>query len=480
MKNKLYLLILLLPIFFFAHLAQAASIYTASSASNVNVNQSFTVTINTNTEGAYINNAEGIVSFPNDLLSVSSINSSDSIFSMWVEQPKFSNVAGTITFNGGIPTPGFIGSRGKILSITFQAKKAGTAIISFSSANVFANDGMGTDITSGKTGSTINIGNVVVKTPPPVKVVPKKKTESDITPPTNLKVIPFITADDFVSLKISSVDKESGLDKYQISIDGKVVSEVEADVNPITVILPATIAGSHEVSVIAYDNAGNLTEKIVPFQFPEMKAPIIVEYPTSIKKGEVIKISGTSYPDTNVRIFMDNGEALPKSYLVNTDDAGKFSFTSDFINTVGTLSFWADAERASNVISPISEKYFVVVNNTPFINLSLWMIHILLICIPILLLLILIFYIIYHAYHKLRKMRRRLLTDMKQTEDESHKIFGLLNEDVKQSIKIFKKKDIKERLTADDKETVDSLSKDVEEAEEYFQKRFKNIREKDL
>jgi hypothetical protein len=77
-------------------------------------------------------------------------------------------------------------------------------------------------------------------------------------------------------------------------------------------------------------------------------------------------------------------------------------------------------------------------------------------------------------------MRRRLLLDLEQTESEAHKIFRILKDDVKESITIFNNKEIQEKLTQDENNTINTLSKDVEEAEEYFAKRIKNIEEKDL
>ena len=119
--------------------------------------------VEVDTLGKAINNVESIIQFPSDLLEVISLDSNSSIFSIWAEQPNFSNNAGRITFNGGIPNPGFQGSAGKILSIIFKTKKAGIASVIFSNSAVRENDGLGTDILNERFGSNINIiyaGNV--------------------------------------------------------------------------------------------------------------------------------------------------------------------------------------------------------------------------------------------------------------------------------------------------------------------------------
>ena len=99
-----------------------------------------------------------------------SISKGDSIFSLWVEEPTYSNISGIITFNGGIPAPGFTGSYGTAISVVVKAKKVGQASIIFSDAAVRANDGLGTNVLNTKTGKTISI---VAKEEPVIKEIPK-------------------------------------------------------------------------------------------------------------------------------------------------------------------------------------------------------------------------------------------------------------------------------------------------------------------
>jgi hypothetical protein len=82
---------------------------------------------------------------------------SGSIFSLWVEEPSYSNITGIITFNGGIPTPGFTGSNGTAISIVVKAKEVGQANFIFSDSAVRANDGLGTDVLNSKNGKTLSI-----------------------------------------------------------------------------------------------------------------------------------------------------------------------------------------------------------------------------------------------------------------------------------------------------------------------------------
>jgi len=172
LKLKIVLSVFFLLIFslFFSCKADAATLSVLPNNATVSVGNIISVRVVTNTQGDSINNVESTVQFPSDLLEVVSVNKDSSIFSLWVEEPKFSNSAGTVTFNGGVANPGFNGSNGTLVSITFRAKKTGTASIIFSNSAIRKNDGLGTDITSGENSGTIQIG-----TP--------KKIEVPVVPP---------------------------------------------------------------------------------------------------------------------------------------------------------------------------------------------------------------------------------------------------------------------------------------------------------
>lgn len=140
-----------------AQVASASTIYFSPSSGDYTVGGILTANIMVNTGGVPINNADAIINFPSSLLEVVSVSKSGSIFSLWVEEPAFSNAAGTISFNGGIPTPGFNGSAGKLLTVTFRVRKSGVSSLVFSTASVRANDGLGTDILKTKSQAKYNL-----------------------------------------------------------------------------------------------------------------------------------------------------------------------------------------------------------------------------------------------------------------------------------------------------------------------------------
>ncbi len=142
---------------FSANVAYAATLYFSPSSGNFSVGDLLNTGVLVNTQSKSINNADAVINFPSALLEVVSVTKSGSVFSLWVEEPAFSNGAGTISFNGGLPTPGFNGTAGKIINVVFRVKNAGSASLIFSSAAVRANDGYGTDILQTKSQAQFNL-----------------------------------------------------------------------------------------------------------------------------------------------------------------------------------------------------------------------------------------------------------------------------------------------------------------------------------
>lgn len=176
-KKIFHKLILTLTFFFaFSVTVNAATLSISSNLASVIVGNTVSLSVIVNSEGVAINNAEAVVKFPNDLFEVVSV-SKGSVFNLWVEEPTYSNSSGTVTFNGGLPTPGFVGPYGNVLNITLRAKRVGQGEITISGAAVRANDGLGTDVLTGQSGKVVNI----IEAPVEVKVTPKVEVAEPVT-----------------------------------------------------------------------------------------------------------------------------------------------------------------------------------------------------------------------------------------------------------------------------------------------------------
>jgi len=166
-------LISLFPLF--SQGQEGASLYITPSNSTYFVGSTFNVSIYVNTGGRDVNAVQVELQFPPDKLQVSSPTTGKSFISVWISQPTYSNIEGTASFVGGLPSPGINTSSGLVSTITFRAKAPGTAIISFKdSSQVLSDDGRGTDILSSISGAKYEL---VI--PPPEGPIVSSPTHPD-------------------------------------------------------------------------------------------------------------------------------------------------------------------------------------------------------------------------------------------------------------------------------------------------------------
>ncbi|MEK7639985.1 MAG: cohesin domain-containing protein [Patescibacteria group bacterium] len=160
-------------LFSFAYNVQAATLGIAPSSATMRVGEtkSFSLTVNSATQA--MNASQGKLTFPTDKLQVMSV-AKGSLFKYWTDEPAYSNSNGTVTFGGGLPTPGFTGSGRAVITVTFRAKASGTATLSYTSGAILANDGTGTNILTGYGSATVRIGEAAPTNtaPPPPAVTP--------------------------------------------------------------------------------------------------------------------------------------------------------------------------------------------------------------------------------------------------------------------------------------------------------------------
>ena len=162
--------------FLLAQESLAATLYISPNSGSYEVGKTFSSSVFVGAQGESINSSDASINFPADLLEVVSLSKSGSIFTLWVEDPSFSNSAGSISYVGGLPAPGFSGASGKVLSIVFRVKKAGAATVSFGSSAVRASDGLGTNVLKGAGSAKLTLTAKADKAPE-APVVPEKPVD---------------------------------------------------------------------------------------------------------------------------------------------------------------------------------------------------------------------------------------------------------------------------------------------------------------
>jgi hypothetical protein len=152
----------------------AATLQLAPASGTYAVGSMVSVSVSVRSSDQAFNAVSGTLKFSSDTLEVVSLSKSGSVVSLWVQEPSYSNAAGSVSFEGIVLNPGYKGASGKVLTVQFRVKKAGSGSVNFSSGEVLANDGVGTSILSGLSSATYNLTAVTVTEESP-KTEPRTK-----------------------------------------------------------------------------------------------------------------------------------------------------------------------------------------------------------------------------------------------------------------------------------------------------------------
>lgn len=159
----LFVFLFLLPI-----VSYGATLFVSPSSGNYNLGDRIVFRIFVSSDKPF-NAVSGSVQFSTSHFTIESVSKSGSALNFWVTEPVFSNNSGIVNFEG-VALGGFNGETGSVVNVTARTKSEGVANVQFLSGQVLANDGQGTDITDGFSGSSINIL-------PAEAVVPQRPSE---------------------------------------------------------------------------------------------------------------------------------------------------------------------------------------------------------------------------------------------------------------------------------------------------------------
>ncbi len=555
-------------LFFFCtfYTANAATLYFSPSSGNFTVGNILTTSIITNTQGTAINNADAVINFPTDLLEVVSVNKSGSIFTLWVEEPAFSNSAGVITFNGGLPTPGFNGTAGRLLNIVFRVKSAGAATLVFSGGAVRANDGYGTDVLQSKVQAQFSLLTEQRPVQPTAPAIPagapqvpnisspthpdsekwyaKSTAEFTWSVPTGVTATRLLVGkiataepsvlyvpaigekiiedlddgvwyfhaqlrnssgwgstrhfkfqidtqkptrfnmelasredgtDPRVKFTFDATDETSGIDHYEIQIDRKDLDPWRDDGTHIYQT-PILTPGEHTLVAKAVDKAGNYISNSIDFTVSSIEPPIITEYPATLQSGEIIVIKGTTYPNSEIVVWVQKDKDDPRQRSTTSDTGGKFTFVDDTRTQIGVYKVWAETVDSRGAKSSPSNTVTIIVKQLAILRIGSFAVSFLSILVPLIGLLVLLGLLGLAAHRKFLEHKRRLRKEVHEAEEVLHKAFDLLRKEVKEQIKLLENVKSKRKLTEEEHNIIERLKKDLDTAEDVVSKEVADIR----
>jgi hypothetical protein len=552
---------------FAARTTHAASLFFSPATGSYTVGKTFTVNVMVASSDQAANAYSGTITYPTDKLEMTAIGRGGSIVSLWVQDPSFTS--GRANFEGVTFNPGYKGGAGRMVSLTFRAKAAGTASVRFSAGSVLANDGEGTNILTGMGSATFNIVAPEVKpvpppvppAPPPVEVIqiPSIPLISSISHPdpdqwyaTNramfvwglqagvngvsalidqnpttdpgtvsaglfssstyenvqdgiwyfhLRVrnragwsvvshfrflVDATKPDSFVISEVptdtpikmakafifDAVDSGSGIDHYEVQIDGESPTTWVDDGTHVYNVQVTTL-GDHTLHAKVFDKAGNFLEPSVKFTIEGLAAPRITEYSKDPVTGDELVLKGLAVPNSRVTIWIQKGQEVPYTRQIISEVQGRFAFVAEDTLELTTYQVWANISDAFGNISPPSDKITILVQEPPF-DMWAWTVSFFVRnrCILIISLLLLILLILTCKYFLLKRKMRNVT---REAQEALQIAFSPLKEGVQDQINVLEKTKTERQLTAEENAALEKLKQDLVNAENYIRERIEAI-----
>ncbi len=564
---KTFLLFSVFGVLFFAPvISYAANLGFSPSIITRAVGSTFSVSAYVSSPDKAINAASGVISFSPSLLEVVGVSKNNSVMNLWVQEPTFSNIQGTVNFEGIALNPGYTGSQGTIINVTFRAKSAGVANVKFSSGSVLANDGAGTNILDDLGIATFSIQSDNAEVPDiiPVSSIENGFNAPTITSPTHpdqakwysnnapefswtlppdaieVKTLIGVSSTALPSVRYSPPISSKKIDqlpdgvyyfslqiltsnsgwgniaRYRVNIDttppdpflisfphGKTGLEPQpvilfnttdnisgvrtydvkignggpervaptATSNPYP--LPKQYPGNHIVTITAIDEAGNTRSESENFTIQAIDKPIITSYQEEIESGDIVKIRGTTYPDSDITILFKERDEVIFEEHTRSNSSGDWAVVATKRLSPGIYVFTARVTDGRGAQSDETEPLTIIAKSkflTDLINIVLDYLS------AIILIGILLAVFIgggVYAWNRTNRVLRKFKRESREAEKILEKSFRLLRRDI--ATHITRLKSLKRKLTKEEISFLEQFDNELGEAEEAIANEIKDI-----
>lgn len=475
-------------IFLLPLVAFAASLSFSPSGGSYTVGSSFTVAISVGSGGQAVNAVSGTVNFPADKLEVISTSKSQSILSLWVQEPSYSNSVGTVNFEGIILNPGYSGNSGRILSVTFRVKNEGQAKINFSTASALANDGQGTEILSSRGSGTYQLTAVETILPGEGD----ESLESDPTTSEDVEEKASVTLHSSTHPADGWSNKNEGTFEFDLTDDivaMRLLLDEEPNSIPTVVYSPPltsrTISDlSDGVSYlhVQYKDANGWgdvlhyklqIDRTVPesLSIKNIDTGIFALVASDISSGlAYFEVQVDDSDVTNVTAEEPFYKATNLIAGAHTLNVKAYDKAGNFVETSYNFEIPADSDRKNTPEngSLLNDGNYLVSNGAV-------MITILSIMIPVLALLLMLGYMLFVSWRTFGGFKKRLDKEILEARIMVSKAFTLLKADLEVDIKTLETASKKRKLTRTELKLLKSLRNNIDVAEEVITKEVKDI-----
>ncbi|MEX0931688.1 MAG: Ig-like domain-containing protein [Candidatus Paceibacterota bacterium] len=276
-------------------------------------------------------------------------------------------------------------------------------------------------------------------------------------------------------LIFDATDEVSGIARYEIQIgnDEPIVwIDTEGDG---LYTLPTLPAGKHTLIVKAFDGADNYLVQTKTVTIVALGAPTFTEYPDTISTDTILVMRGTAIPNSTVTVWTRRGGEEPVPYTLTSDADGGFTFISDNELAKGVHTFWATVTDERGAQSEPSAEVKVVVRDPGYVRIGSFALSILSLIVPLVGVIALLVFLFWYTRHKIILLRKRLNKEVFEAEAALHKAFITLQKGAEKQVKALEAVSEKRKLTAEEKDILANLKKNLTQAEKAVAKEIEDI-----
>ncbi|MDD4902281.1 MAG: cohesin domain-containing protein [Patescibacteria group bacterium] len=170
------------------------------------------------------------------------------------------------------------------------------------------------------------------------------------------------TGDPQPKILLTATDTLSGVEFYQIKIDGGNTIAIPAEAaGTASYVLPLQNPGEHYLFAQVFDRAGNYNSLTDKFIITSVQPPVFTKYPFVMSTEGILAAEGRTYRNGNLIIWLQKGNNSPQSFAVKGDQDGNFAFSYDKKLASGIYQLWAEAVNERGAKSNPSERITILV-----------------------------------------------------------------------------------------------------------------------
>src|SRR3989344_1514398 len=272
----------------------------------------------------------------------------------------------------------------------------------------------------------------------------------------------------------NTTDNESGISHYEIKI-GSDVKPVKtapvAESNPY--VLPPQVPGTYTLFVSAVDNAGNIRNSSAEFAIEGIDVPVITYYQETIEEGDIVKVRGTTYPDSEVTVYIREGDSLITEEYTKSNSLGDFALVVTKRLDPGMYTITLRVKDGRGAQSSETSPLTISVQSEFVTGLVSFVLKYLSAAILALLALGALAWGGAHLWFRIPRTIQHMRREAREAEKVSENTFSVLREGVANHVARLRR--VKRKLTEEEAEFLEQFEQKLEEAEEIVTKEIQDI-----